>query len=291
MSLLSAPLVESVGSLQAFWAATRAARTGPTIEQAIASGFQADRVGYAFLGSYAAAIRVLDPSLGPDDVGALCASEAGGAHPKAIETTLRDGRLEGMKQYVSGGSFATHLLVIATAGTNADGTKQLKLAKLAVNAPGVEVDDLPPLPFMPEIPHAAVTFKAAPVERVFDGDGYTSALKPFRTIEDLHVFAGVLGYLLRVARRYGWGQGAQERLLASLATARHLAAQPADAPETHLALAGFLSSTRELVASFDWATVEPGEAERFRRDQPLLRVAEKARDARRQKAWSLLAGA
>lgn len=290
MSLLSAPLVESVGSLQEFWAATRAARTGPTIEQAIASGFQADRLGYAFLGGYAAAIRALDPSLGPEELGALCATEAGGGHPKAIETTLRDGRLDGTKQFVSGGSLATRLLVIATAGTNADGTKQLRLARIAAKGEGVRVEDLPPLPFVPEIPHGVVTFTAAAVEHVFDGDGYVKALKPFRTIEDLHVFGAVLGYFLRVARRYGWGQGARERLLASLATARHLASQPADAPETHLALAGFLAATRELAATFDWSSVDPDEAARFQRDQPLLRVAEKAREARRQKAWSLRGG-
>lgn len=290
MNLLAAPLVEAVGSAQEFWAATRAARTGPTIEQAIASGFQADRLGYAFLGGYAAAIRALDSSLGPDDLGALCATEAGGGHPRAIETTLRDGRLDGTKQFVSGGSLATHLLVIATAGTNADGTKQLKLASVGARAPGVTVEDLPPLAFAPEIPHGVVTFRAAPVERVFEGDGSLQALKPFRTMEDLHVFGAALGYLVRVGRRSGWGQGVLERLLAAVATVRHLAAQPVDDPETHLGLAGFLASVRELVASLDWSQVQPDEAARFQRDQALLRIAEKVREARRQKAWARLAG-
>lgn len=285
MNLLTAPLVASVGSVSEFWAATRAARSGPTIEQAITSGFQADRLGYAFLGGYAAALRALDSSLGPDDLGALCATEAGGGHPKAIGTTLRDGRLDGTKQFVSGGSLATHLLVIATAGTNADGTKQLKLARVNARAPGLTVEDLPPLAFVPEIPHGVVTFRATPVEHVFDGDGYLQALKPFRTIEDLHVFGAALGCLVRVGRRSGWGQGVIERLLAAIATVRQLASQPTDAPELHLALAGFLATIRDLVEGLDWSTVEPGEAERFRRDQPLLRVAETVREARRQKAW------
>ncbi len=291
MSLLSAPLVASVESPSAFWAATRPLRTGPTIEQAISSGFQADRLGYAFLGGYAAALRALDPTLGPDDLGALCATEAGGGHPRAIETTLRDGRLDGTKQFVSGGSLATQLLVIATAGTNADGTKQLKLVRLAASAPGVGAEDLPPLPFVPEIPHCVVTFTAAPVERVFDGDGYVNALKPFRTIEDLHVFGAALGYFVRVARRSSWPQAKVERLLAALATVRQLAAQPVDSPETHLGLAGFLAATRDLVAAFDWSTVEPNEAARFQRDLPLLRVAEKVREARRSTAWARVAGA
>jgi len=253
-----------------------------SIELAISRGAAADRLGLAFFGGYRAAITVLDPSLGPETIGALCATEDGGGHPRAIKTTLRDGVLHGTKHFVSGGSQATHLLVVALIGER-DGRPELKVARVSAKAVGVRVEDLPPLDFVPEVPHGSVTFDGARVEAVLEGDGYERYLKPFRTIEDLHVFAAIVSCLL--ANGQALPHASQERLLAVLAALRQLAGQGASDPMTHRALAGVLALARETIDALDLSRFEPGFRERLERDRPLLKIAEKVREQRRQRAW------
>lgn len=285
---LSAPLAGP--TFEAFWretADTRARWVRPTL-RAAALGARADRLAFAFIGGYAAALARLDPSLGPDDLGALCATEDGGAHPRAIKTSLKDGRLSGTKRFVSGGTLATTLLVVATTGEEA-GRPRLVVVRVAPSAPGVTLTPMAELPFVPEIPHASVELRDVAVTSadLLPGDGYADALKPFRTLEDLHVHAAVLGYLASVARRNGWRHELRERLLAALVTAVALGEEDARAASTHLALAGLLSSTRALLdeATPLWALAPADEAARFERDQALLHVAGRAREARRIKAW------
>jgi acyl-CoA dehydrogenase len=270
--------------LRTWWQSTSALRrTSPPIERAIALGAQTDRLSLAFLGGYTSAITVLDPTIGPDAIGALCATEDGGGHPRAILTTLTDGVLNGTKHFVSGGSLATDLLVVAKVGDR-DGRPELKVARLAASAPGVTITDLPPLDFVPEVPHGSVTFTNAKVDTVLEGDGYERYLKPFRTIEDLHVFAAILGCLLANGRT-ALPRPTQERFFAALAAIRHLASQSPSSPDTHLALAGVLSISRDLVDGLDLAAFAPDFRERFERDRPLLRIAGKVREQRRLKAW------
>src|SRR5690349_23846938 len=52
---------------------------------------------------------------------------------------------------------------------------------------------------------------------ILPGDGYSQYVKPFRTVEDIHVQAAVLSYLMREGQRLGWPQGWIERLSALLA--------------------------------------------------------------------------
>ncbi|MBL8923341.1 MAG: acyl-CoA dehydrogenase family protein [Myxococcaceae bacterium] len=288
---LAAPIAGP--TFDAFWRATadtRARHRHPTL-RAAGLGARADRLAFAFAGGYVAALSRLDPTLGPDDVAALCATEDGGAHPRAIHTTLKDGRLSGTKRFVSGGPLATRLLVVATTG-EVDGRPRLVLVRVPPTAPGVTLTTMDELPFVPELPHASVELRDVVVTPadVLPGDGYADALKPFRTLEDLHVHAAVLGYLSAVARRSGWQHEARERLLASLVTAVALGDEDPRAAGTHLALAGVLATTRALVHELAplWAKAPADEAARFERDRPLLDVAAKAREARRLKAWETL---
>lgn len=289
--LLTRP--EPQSTFESFWTATRLLRVSFTnpVERAVALGYHADRLGFAFLGGYASAMTKLDPTLGPDDLGALCATEDGGAHPKSIKTTLTNGRLTGTKRFVSGGSYATRLLVVASEGVTDDGRNRLRVVRVEPKSPGVTLQPMPDLPFVPEIPHASVELHEIAVQPgdLLPGDGYDDALKPFRTLEDLHVHAGLLGYLASVARRDDWSPHAQERILAAIAGAVGLSdAAPSDAG-THLALAALLEATDALVADTRELWSPGDERTRFSRDLPLLKVASKAREARRQKAWAALA--
>lgn len=288
-------------TVEEYWAAHRAqlAEIDDPIDGAIAGGFAADRLGFAFAAGYHAALRALVPSLEPGAMTGLSATEEGGAHPRAIRTTLVPTSpggftLSGQKRWSTLASLASELLVVASAGTTDAGLNQLRLVRVATGAPGVGISALPATPFAPEIPHCAVSLDAVRVDAadVLPGDGYTDYLKPFRTLEDVYVHAALLAYFVAVARRARFPRGYVERALALLVPARTLAAGPAAAPELHVALGGLLDETALLLDSAreHWTRADPAERERWERDQPLLRVASKARQARLARAWELLSG-
>jgi len=59
-----------------------------TPDRAVAGGFLADRVAYAFANGYHSALLGLVPSLSPDAFPALCITEEGGGHPRMIKSRL-----------------------------------------------------------------------------------------------------------------------------------------------------------------------------------------------------------
>ncbi len=241
-----------------------------------------DRLGYAFIAGYSSAISVLDPTI--VEIGALCATEVGGGHPRAMQTTLVDGALDGMKTFVSGGRLAKQLLVVAKVG-EVDGRPSLRIARIRADARGVEHGDGLELDFVPEVPHGTVKFTNARVDAVLEGDGYEKYLKPFRTIEDLHVFGAVLGCLVHNGRRV-LVRSVVESLLAQLSAMVTLARQDPRDVGVHVALAGVISSSKILVDVLDLSAFDADFRARFERDRVLLDIATKAREARRAKAWS-----
>lgn len=283
----------AVDSLTAWWTATAEARGrfSTPIDRALVGGALADRIGYAFASGYSEALRALVPGL--DGIAALCVTEAGGNHPRAIETKLAptgDGRYEltGHKKWATVGSLAQSLLVCASIG-NEGGVNRLRMVRVPANAPGVTV--VPSTaPFVPEIPHAEITLDHVVVGEadLLPGDGYADYVKPFRTVEDIHVHAALLGYAIGVARRRSFPRDLVERLVALAMTAR--AAAHADARDTalHVALAGLFGLVaRELAVLEAASSAAPDdEWQRWQRDRALLGVAGKAREARRDKAWS-----
>jgi len=182
---------------------------------------------------------------------------------------------------------------VASTGTDEHGRNRLRVARVDAHAPGITLAPMPPTPFVPEIPHARIAFErvAVAAEALLPGDGYDRYLKPFRTIEDVHVHAAVLGFLAAAAARLGWPRGLREELAAALVLARALALADPLAPTTHLALAGALSMARRLAAACR-AELSAGDplAVMLDRDLALLDVAGRARAARTEAAWAALAG-
>lgn len=271
-----------------------------TIERAAAGGFAADRLGWAFASGYCEALRRLVPSLietgGP---AALCATEEGGGHPRAIKTALSPDPgfgfvLSGRKQFVSFGSLARRLLVVATEGEDGAGRSRLVVVCVPADREGVRMQPLPALRFVPEIPHASVEFdgvRIAPAERL-PGDGYERYLKPFRTLEDCHVMAALLGWLVQVARRAGSQRSVvQELLLLVLGGCGLMDLPPLD-DATHVALGAWLLRIERVLAENEslWAAVDAETRARWERDRPLLRVAGKVRAQRLAAAWQRLDG-
>jgi alkylation response protein AidB-like acyl-CoA dehydrogenase len=261
-------------------------------DDAISGGAAAADVAGAFLSGYLAALRALVPDLPAGRRVCLCATEAGGAHPKQIASTIRDGRLDGKKTWVTGAPLADLLLVLASEGTAQDGRKLLRLALVDARAPGVTLHPMPPTPFVPEIPHAEVSFAGVRVERLLDGDGWNDYVKPFRTVEDAHVFAAVLAYVARTGVRHGWPRELAERFISLLTSLRAIAEADPRQSATHLALAGALSFGRTLLAESapHWSLAPEKERAAWERDRALLEVAGRARVARAEAAWSAETG-
>ena len=294
-----ARILPRVDDLQRWWDATataRAAWTAP-FDRAFAGGACADRLGFAFAGGYAEALRALVPDLPAGALASLCATEDGGGHPRAIRTRLvatGAGRytLSGRKKWATVASAAASLLVVASTGEDA-GINRLRVVRVPASAPGLRLSPSA-APFVPEIPHAEVELDSVSVSDadLLPGDGYDEYLKPFRTIEDIHVHGALAGYLLGVARRHRLSCELHERLLALAVALRGLAHAGPKAATTHAALAGTLELARAAVGELEpaWAALGGDEWARWQRDRPLLQVAGKARAARRDRAWSILDG-
>lgn len=266
-----------------------------TVERAILGGYAARDVGEAFRAGYLAAIARLG---GSARHGCLAASEEGGAHPKNIRTRLTPSGegyvLDGAKTWVTLATEVEELLVVATVGEH-EGKNLLRVARVPTGREGITLTPRPPTPFAPEIVHATATFTGVRVgeDELFPGDGYAEYVKPFRTIEDIHVGAAVLAFLVATARRHALSSAVLVDLLPLLLAARTLASCDPKAPETHVALAGvFAGLSRLLGADTTTAALEAmpeDERGKLRRDLPLLLVAERARALRLTAALEAIA--
>jgi len=261
-------------------------RFSSTVDRAAAGGFLADRTGYAFLAGYRAALSKLDPTL---TRASLCASESGGAHPRAIETRIEPRGdafvLNGEKTFATLASAADVLLVVASKGKDGD-RNQLQIARIPSKREGLTIRDRDPIAFAPEIPHARITFRDVRVlpSEVLEGDGYTRFLKPFRTIEDVHVMAAWLGHVVRLARAYDEPPEILDEALSAIAALRTIAEEDPLDPGAHIALAGVLAQAARLSSAVSLAKAEEPVRTRWSRDLPLLAVAGVARNARREAA-------
>jgi hypothetical protein len=284
----SSPSIHSIDRVRA-QVADAAARYRETIDRAIVGGFESDRLGYAFACGYAAALASLVPDLEGGRLAALCATEEGGAHPKAIATRLTEGAsptIDGRKLFATMATHVEALLVVASVGPSEDGRNRLRVALVDAHAPGVTMTRLPDAPFAPEIPHAEVRFAGAPVERVLEGDGYDRYLKPFRTIEDVHILCATLAYVAREARAAGWPREFLIEIAALISTGRDIARSDPLAPATHVSLAGMFAMQRALAERVEpnWSSVTPDVRDRWLRDRKLLDVAGRARGQRLEAA-------
>jgi len=283
-------------SLSEVWGAYRSERaSGSTpFEAAARVAATVDRLGFAFAVAYPAALEHM--VTGVELPCALCVTEAKGNSPRAIETTLeRSGdhyQLTGTKTFVTFGNLAEALLVVARAGAKPDGRPNLVVVQIPATRKGVELQELPTTPFVPEVPHTSVRLDGVEVlqgERL-PGDGYLNYVKPFRTIEDIHVVGATLGYLVGLARRTRASATLIAELSADLVALDRLRDGPPLDPRVHIALHGVYQHVTRLIGSEDFARVldraQDDERDRWERDRALLRVASKAREARFERAMT-----
>ena len=261
---------------------------------AVIAGLHAPSVAFAFAAGYQCAIARLTGSA--TGFAALCVAEGGGNRPRDMNCRLEasdgDLRLNGEKSYVTGGTHADTLYVAASAGVDANGRNRIRLLRVPAHTLGITIRRLPDLAFVPELPHASVRFSGVLVEEsaLLPGDGYERYVKPFRSIEDIHVELALLGHMLRQTRAMPGSEPLQARLLGQIALLRTIAAMPPEDAATHLLLAGNRQVFEELLAALEaaWQAGNPEFHTLWTRDRALLAVAGTARAARTAKAWEQL---
>lgn len=269
------------------------------VDRAIAGGFAADCFAYAFAAGYCCALQRLVPTLPQNIVACFCITEEGGAHPRAIQSRLApsendaNGRrtftLNGHKKYITCATEADRFLVAASEGIRDDGKNSIRMISIDATAPGIRIMPMQDLRLAPEISHAEVAFTDVAVSEadLLPGDGYTDYIRPFRTIEDLHVSAAVLGYLFRNACQYDWDRTVRESILGRIVSVRCLAASRPDAPAVHIVMDDALNRIKELFASLEplWETIGGAAKLAWDRDKILMNIADKARNQRLRTAW------
>jgi acyl-CoA dehydrogenase len=269
-------------------------------DRAVIGGFIADRTAFAFAAGYESALRSLVPSLPARTIVSFCVTEEKGGHPASVKSTLRrtdDGGetpwvLNGSKKFITMAAEAEQLLVAASTGSSPDGRNMIRMALVRRGAPGVAIQAMTGLPFVPEISHGTVTFTGVRLRDgdILPGDGYSDYIRPFRTIEDLHVFAAVAGFILRVSLLHGWPRPVTEQTASLIACTRALSAEDPSSPATHIAVGGLQAQFAALLAGTAplWETVDEQTRSGWERDRALLKVAEGARARRLETAWSKL---
>ncbi|MNQ62709.1 hypothetical protein D3C85_770640 [compost metagenome] len=256
-------------------------------ELAVLGGKLAPTPGLAFLAGYQGALRLLWPSA-PLSLGALCVTENRSVRPADMQTRLSALSLAGRKDFVTAADAADWLLVAAR--EEAEGQPpRLALTVVRNGDPGVRIETLKPLSLMPDVPHARLHLDGAHCERLA-GDGWDAYVKPFRSIEDLHVLSALCAWLQGVGRDSAWPQTLQLRLLGLLAGAAEVSRQCATTPAMHLLLAALFTEFKALKPELDAAfAAGPAEwAALWQRDQGVLEIASGPRAKRLEKALAAL---
>lgn len=224
-------------------------------------------------------------------------TEAEGNSPKAIRSSLQRQAsgwlLNGAKRWTTLGPEGALFFVAARDEAASGERPAIRLARIASGCAGLKIQAMPPTAFVPEVPHARLEFDNLRIEErdLLPGDGYARYVKPFRTVEDIHVNAAILAYLLREARRLAWPEDWLERCCSLLLSLEKLAGEDSGSPANQLALAGALATGAGLIGETEafWmkSAADPA-APRWQRDKDLLKVAGQAREQRRKRAWEQL---
>ncbi|WP_417791698.1 acyl-CoA dehydrogenase [Stutzerimonas xanthomarina] len=272
--------------LEGWFATLQSQGANDSFELAVLGGRLAATPGLAFLAGYQAALRRLWPEA-PTGLGALCATERRLLRPADMQTRLDGVRLTGSKDFVIASSAAAWLLVPARDESLGE-RPRLSLCMVRTADPGVIVEAASPLALVPDIPHGRLRLVSAACDRLA-GDGWDDYVKPFRTLEDLHVLAALVSWLYGVGLQCGWPQRLQLQLLGTLPGAAEISRLPPADPATHLLLASLNLQFEALGEALDAALATGPQLwlDLWRRDRGVLQLARHAQAKRSMQAAEL----
>lgn len=269
--------------------------------QAIWGGWFSPLCAFAFGAGYQAALKNLFPQFEQNQILSLGISEIGGAHPKAIQTTLKpltglsntqsgEFVINGKKQWITLADEADIYLIAASTGMDAQNRPQICLVCLPKNSLGLKIEIMPQVDLVPEISHAFLILNEVVVNsaQILPGDGYLNYIKPFRTIEDLHVSAAIVAWITRCALAWNWPKNLVESGLSLLSCAYAISLEPLTSATTHLILAGYWNQFQLWLdkTHSSWESVSEPLYQAWKRDAKLFQVAKTAREGRTAKAWT-----
>ncbi|MFX0103532.1 MAG: acyl-CoA dehydrogenase family protein [Candidatus Hodarchaeota archaeon] len=272
------------------------------LDRAVLSGFHSPNVAFAFASGYQSAIHHLVPGLPRDKIVSFCVSEEGGAHPGSIRASIQPDDetrshqqhvVNGKKRWISLACEADLFLVAASAGQTSDGLNDIKMVKVP-RRDGITTKKMEGVPFMPEISHGEVLMQDVRVEEnlLLPGDGYVDYIRPFRTVEDVHVLAAILGHVQGIAIQFKWPNAIQEIGLAMISSLRSLAMADLRLSSSHVVLGGIFKLVEgylEDLAPF-WSNTSDSTRKAWKRDSVIIQVASNARKARLERAWDKMKG-
>lgn len=262
-----------------------------TLQWAYTAGQQASDLSSVFAGAYRAALQALIPQLPSGKWVAMCVSEAGGNHPRNIQTRLEQGQLWGEKTYISMAEMAAELLVLCLTGEQ-NGRPVLKLVWVPASSAGVSIERLPALGLLQHIPHGRCHFAGVGIKdgQILPGDGYADYSKVFRIFEDIHVQIGLLGHVQAQALVAGLPEALVERAALLVFALKGIFAERRQAT-AELALADASRQTVVLMQEYLACDALPqAYRQEMQNDLKILGIARKAAAARREKAWQILRG-
>lgn len=269
-----------------------------SVDRALILGSWSKLPAFAFASGYQAALFNLYPQADIKHRYAFCVTESGGNGPKAIQSFIEQQDngfyANGEKSFITAIDQADRFLValelrVPNANTDDFSKKSFKLVLIDRDQHGVTLQQHPPLPFVSELAHGGMLLKDVRIQgnQVLPGDGYEDYVKPFRTIEDIHVSVAFVGFWLGVALTYNWPKALIEKLLGCWLAYRALVEFSSKDFGVHVALAGVLQQQFELdqqIAQLIEALPEQQKT-LFQRDRQIQLVAQKARQMRLNKAW------
>ena len=272
--------------LESWFTALQSHGASDTFELAVLGGRLAATPGLAFLAGYQAALRRLWPGA-PAGLGALCATERRLLRPADMQTRLDGALLTGNKDFVIAGSAAAWLLVPARDEVMGE-RPRLSICVVRTTDPGVIVEVGPPLALVPDIPHGRLRLASAACDRLA-GDGWGDYVKPFRTLEDVHVLAALVSWLYGVGLQCGWPQRLQLQLLGILPGAAEISRRPPADAATHLLLASLNQQFAALGETLDAALAAGPQlwSDLWWRDRGVLQLARRAQAKRLAQAAEL----
>lgn len=262
------------------------------IDKAIIGGFMCQQFSFTFMAGYQAALEKMFPTIAPNELKALCVSEEKGGHPKAIQTTLVNHRVNGLKTYITAGSDVAHLLVLCKTETVANDRPLLKMVHLPSSADNIKFTDFE-LPFMRDVKHGKLALKEVQItaDQILAGDGYSQYTKPFRTLEDICLSTAYQAMLLRQAVDHKWEESVRDQILLNIYTLKNLFTLPPSAQETHLLIAANEQNFDNLLPSIE-SNITNHAAANFKADWALnkkvLVLGEKIKAIRVSKARNML---
>jgi acyl-CoA dehydrogenase len=259
-----------------------------SFEKAVFSGFSSVQLSFAFLSGYEAACYFISKKR----LSCVCATEkTKGSPSKSINTRITKmdenfSMLKGEKSFVTFGEYSKYLLIFAK-----DDDSIVRCVLLNSNQQGIEFESPDKkLNFLNEIPHSKIKLDLKiSNDCILKGDGYIHYLKPFRTIEDIHVFGSFLGYFIRVGRLSNWDQSLLIKMLKLIILLNNSIQFNLLSPVNHLILNEIHEEFKSILEQILKLKFHNKEEEKlFLRDKMIFKVSDSIREQRKQSALKKL---